>query len=158
MVYGWGKTRYDVMASIDDIAHEFTHMVTYHTSSLEYFGESGALNESFSDIIGITVKQKVKNLPGNWVHSEGEAVDPQVKGLRDMENPESMGNPGIYQGEYWVNPSSSEDYGGVHINSGVQNHWFSNLWYHRVSQNAKSLIISVPSEYVSIIEFHEIPF
>ena len=124
MVYGWGKTRYDVMASIDDIAHEFTHMVTYHTSSLEYFGESGALNESFSDIIGITVKQKVKNLPGNWVHSEGEAVDPQVKGLRDMENPESMGNPGIYQGEYWVNPSSSEDYGGVHINSGVQNHWY----------------------------------
>lgn len=124
MVYGSSGTKYDALVALDIMGHEFTHLVTYKTSNLQYLGESGALNESFSDILGISIKQKVKNLPHNWLQGDEIILDPEARCGRDMQNPESKGHPGTYQGEYWRDPTGEYDYGGVHFNSGVQNHWY----------------------------------
>lgn len=118
MVYGMGKSFSYPLVSIDVIAHEFTHMVTDRTSNLIYEGESGALNEAFSDIVGITVKQKAKNLPHNWQLLD-DCYD-KKDCLRDMANPTSKRQPAIYKGEYWDNLSWT----CVHTNSGVGNHWY----------------------------------
>lgn len=124
MVYGIGNNTRHPMVSIDFMSHEFTHMMTYKTSNLDYQGESGALNESFSDIIGITIKQKVKNCPGNWFMGDELVVDPTERCIRDMKDPESKNHASKYQGTNWVDTSWALDYGGVHYNSGVQNHWY----------------------------------
>ncbi len=47
--------------AIDIIAHELTHGVTQHEANLVYQDQAGALNESFSDVFGSLVKQRVKN-------------------------------------------------------------------------------------------------
>lgn len=124
MVYGIGSNTRNPMVSLDFLAHEFTHMMTYKTSNLEYQGESGALNESFSDIIGITIKQKAKNCPDNWLMGDELVVDPAEVCIRNMKDPESNGHASKYQGENWVDPSYKFDYGGVHYNSGVQSLWY----------------------------------
>src|SRR5262245_10749917 len=59
MVFGDGDGRIftDFTKSLDVIAHELTHGVTEHTAGLEYHNQSGALNESMSDVFGSLVKQ-----------------------------------------------------------------------------------------------------
>ena len=127
VVYGLGSNGYGPMVSLDVLAHEFTHLVTFSTANLEYQGESGALNESFSDIIGIAVKQAYKGCPDNWMI--GDEVTGGGVPLRSMDNPENgvTPQPAVYKGKNWVStagPSQLNDYGGVHTNSGVQNRWF----------------------------------
>ncbi len=132
MVYGGGD---DVMLSntieLSVTAHEFTHLITDATSNLEYQGESGALNESFSDIFGINVKKYVKGNDASWEIGEGVCLIEH--NMRDMAFPKKSGDgssmacPDTYQGEYWKdvsNPSQKNDMGGVHTNSGVQNKWY----------------------------------
>ena len=53
--------------AIDIIGHELTHGVTQHEANLVYRNQPGALNESFSDVFGSLVKQRVKN------HTAGQA-------------------------------------------------------------------------------------
>lgn len=118
------------VVALDIIAHEFTHLVTAYNGNggLEYKGESGALNESFSDIFGHCVENYV-NINPNWYI--GEDVMVNYSNLRDMSNPSnSQGDgtqPDTYEGTYWASttePSETNDNGGVHKNSGVQNYWF----------------------------------
>lgn len=104
-------------------AHELTHAVTQFSANLIYSGESGALNESFSDIFGVSVefyagKDSEKDiwLLGDELYVHGS--------MRNMSNPNAEEQPDTYGGQYWVNPQSSFDYGGVHFNSGVSNYWF----------------------------------
>ena len=40
---------------LDVVGHEMTHGVTEHTAGLEYLGQSGALNESYSDLMGYII-------------------------------------------------------------------------------------------------------
>ena len=127
---------YDDWNSIDLIGHEFVHAITGEEANLDYSGESGALNESFSDIFGATFEFWLANtestVTGDWLIGEeinnlriGTTVYPY---LRNMANPKDANvpykQPNTYNGTYWINPSSSYDNGGVHINSGVQNFWF----------------------------------
>ena len=60
MMYGDGdgKTFIPLSAGLDVIGHELTHAVTEHTANLVYKNESGALNESLSDIMGVMVEKK----------------------------------------------------------------------------------------------------
>ena len=116
------------------MAHEFSHLVTTNNGNggLNYIGESGALNESFSDIMGIAVKKYVLG-NNNWLI--GDDVMINVSNLRSMKNP-NVSNDGIkgglgepqpdtYHGTYWADvTNTSIDKGGVHANSGVQNYWF----------------------------------
>jgi Zn-dependent metalloprotease len=106
--------------SLDVVGHEFTHGVTESEADLVYANESGALNESYSDIFGAMVEFYVEGSFGNYQMAEDFYI-PDGK-LRDMSDPNSKGDPDTYEGDFWY--SGSEDLGGVHTNSGVQNFWF----------------------------------
>ncbi|MFN8467952.1 MAG: M4 family metallopeptidase [Caldilineaceae bacterium] len=106
---------------LDVIAHELTHGVTQYTSNLVYRDQSGALNESFSDIFGVIV--------ANW-HRHGADGDvaawsweiapgwrPNGLPLRDLRNPRRLGAP-EHMRDYLV---TAEDSGGVHTNSSIHN-------------------------------------
>ena len=131
MVYGIGGIDFAIMNPVVELsvmAHEFTHIITGVTANLEYAGESGALNESFSDIMGISVKKYTTNAADWFI---GENVFTENTNMRDMSAPkESMDGespaPDTYGGEYWINPDDTGDgdNGGVHTNSGVQNKWY----------------------------------
>lgn len=121
MTFGDGNgTSYSALTSLDVVAHELTHGVTDYTADLVYNREPGALNESFSDIIGTTVEHFADPLNFDWFI--GEDFNITGTGFRSMSYPKSKGDPDTYKGQNWV--SSSDDNYGVHSNSGVQNKWF----------------------------------
>ena len=132
MVYGMGDglNKYGMypVVELSVMAHEFTHLVTGETANLEYLGESGALNESFSDLLGISVKKYVQGSDATW--TIGEGVMRNMANLRSMSFPKTsmdgiMPCPDTYQGEFWADTEDErDDYGGVHTNSGVQNKWY----------------------------------
>ncbi len=133
MVYGMGGDLMNPVAELTVMGHEFTHIITDQNAKLEYKGESGALNESFSDIMGISVKKWDNPSYESWLIGDGLA--PGYSNLRDMKNPrnsmdgkdESRRQPGYYQGYNWYDTndtSPQNDSGGVHRNSGVQNRWY----------------------------------
>ncbi|OJD56275.1 M4 family metallopeptidase [Bacillus sp. NH11B] len=118
MVYGDGDGVQfaPLSGSLDVVAHELTHAVTDKSAELEYLNQSGALNESFSDVFGYFVD------PANW--DLGEAVTtPKVAGdaLRSLSNPEKYGQPAHMNDYQYLPPTEEGDNGGVHINSGIPN-------------------------------------
>jgi len=130
MVYGEGFSRAD-----DVTAHELTHAVTEHSANLFYYMQSGALNESISDIFGETVDQwntdrGDQTRRGNdsasvrWLM--GEDV-PGIGAIRNMMNPNQFGDPGKTSDPqfYCANDDYYGDNGGVHRNSGVPNHAYA---------------------------------
>ncbi len=111
-------------ATLDIIGHEFTHAVTGTSSGLIYQSESGALNESFSDIFGEMVESYATGST-DWLLG----ADRDSGHIRSMSAPKERSQPNTYGGEFWFDvtnctPSSSNDQCGVHRNSGVQNFWF----------------------------------
>lgn len=121
VLYGDGDTEFDALASIDVVAHEFGHGIDDFSSQLLYQDESGAINESLSDIWGSLVESfALGSNPDNWLI--GEQITLNSFALRSMSNPKSLGDPDTYQGDNWW--TLSTDNGGVHTNSGVMNHWF----------------------------------
>jgi len=126
MTYGDGDgVNFTPLVCLDVVGHEITHGVTQYSANLRYLGESGALNESFSDIFGNEVEFAKEGVPGsgtgNW--RMGEDITPSGLGIRNMQNPNEFNDPDTYLGTYWVTTGSG-DAGGVHTNSGVQNFWF----------------------------------
>jgi len=135
MVYGDGDG--DIFQrftkSIDVIGHELSHGVTQYEAALEYEGQAGALNESFSDVFGSLVKQfslKQKVEKADWLIGKG-LFTKKVKGiaLRSMKEPGTAYNDPILGKDpqpghmkYYVDTTS--DNGGVHINSGIPNRAF----------------------------------
>jgi Zn-dependent metalloprotease/chitodextrinase len=103
------------LTTFDICGHEITHGVTEHSAGLIYADESGALNESFSDIFGNVIEHWAR--PTQWSWLLGEEASSGA-GIRSMEDPTVFQNPGCYNGLYWM-PGND-----VHYNSGVQNHWF----------------------------------
>ncbi|HEY5745875.1 MAG TPA: M4 family metallopeptidase [Chryseolinea sp.] len=107
------------LVELDVISHELTHGVTQYEAGLQYSYESGALNESFSDILGKAVEFDIfGDAAATW--QIGRRF--RDGGIRDMSNPNLKSQPDTYAGDMWQ--TTSEDYGGVHTNSGVQNFWF----------------------------------
>ena len=101
---------------VDVMGHEFGHGVTWATSGLIYARESGALNESFSDLLGESLQDFVFDSV-DWLSTPAP-----VDTIRSMIFPNDYNDPDTYLGENWV--SDESDNYGVHSNSGVQNHWF----------------------------------
>ena len=101
------------LSSLDIIAHEIFHGVTESTANLIYSGESGAINESMSDIFGVTV---VEHTTGNYSWDIGAQLN---NAIRRMDDPKSLEMPAFYDGEYWFGGAD------VHINSSI-----GNLWYY----------------------------
>lgn len=97
-------------ATKDVVAHEWTHAVTQYTAGLVYSNQSGALNESMSDIFGAMVDRD------DWLMGE----DTPIGTLRSLANPTLYGDPGkVSDTQFYCGTS---DNGGVHTNSGVPNH------------------------------------
>ena len=119
--------------SLDVIGHELAHGVTEHTAGLLYQGQSGALNESISDVFGVLVKQRrlgQSAAQADWLVG-AELLNESVQGraLRDMRNPGTayddprLGtDPQPAHMDDYVN--TRDDNGGVHINSGIPNRAF----------------------------------
>jgi Zn-dependent metalloprotease len=117
----------------DVIGHELTHGVTGSEANLTYQGQSGALNESISDVFGVMVKQyKLKQTAdqADWLIGAG-ILAKGVKGvaLRSMKAPGTAYNdpklgkdPQPADMAHYV--KTAQDNGGVHINSGIPNHAF----------------------------------
>ena len=116
------------LTTLDVTAHELGHAVMEHTANLEYQNESGALNEGFSDIWAACVEYFAA--PDKQIWEIGEELEYQI---RSMSNPKNYDQPDTYLGENWY--EGSEDYGGVHINSGVLNHWFYILSAGKTGEN-----------------------
>tara|TARA_B100000809_G_scaffold190766_1_gene189401 strand:- start:220 stop:3420 length:3201 start_codon:yes stop_codon:yes gene_type:complete len=122
MSYGDGDaSSLTALTSLDIGGHEIAHGVTQFSADLVYQDESGALNESFSDIFGTAIEFFADPANGDWLI--GEDIDLVGNGLRSMIDPNSDGDPDTYFGTNWA-PLGGADNGGVHSNSGVQNHWF----------------------------------
>ncbi len=107
---GWG--------SVDVAAHEYAHLVTDETSQLEYKFQSGALNESFSDFVGVSVDTQ------DWLIAEDRSNG--AGAIRDFQNPPAYScNGGAgpcpdHMAEYF-SVSEETDNGGVHYNSQIIN-------------------------------------
>ena len=106
------------VTGIDVTGHELTHGVTQTTSQLVYSKESGAMNESISDIMGKNVQFYTKHNDINWQLSNDMNWI-----IRDMSNPKLEHQPNTYKGQYWVT-SIFSDNGGVHTNSGIGNYMY----------------------------------
>ncbi|EAY28022.1 M4 family metallopeptidase [Microscilla marina] len=104
------------LTTIDITAHELAHGLTDFTADLVYSYESGALNESFSDIFGAAVEAEASPNKSRWLMGE------DIGHIRDMANPNAKNHPDTYKGTHWY--TGAGDNGGVHYNSGVLNHWF----------------------------------
>ena len=117
MAYGDGGKLFKPLAGCLDVAgHEMTHGVTERTAGLLYQNQSGALNESLSDIFGSMVERQ------NWLLGENcTKVAPGY--LRNMENPALGLSPQpTKMSEYRNLPTDKDhDNGGVHVNSGIPN-------------------------------------
>ncbi len=121
MTYGDGPGGNAPFTALDIAGHEVTHGLTNFTSNLIYQGESGALNESFSDIFGASVEFEALGFQnGDWLMGEDLGFI-----IRNMANPNAEGDPDTYLGTNWASTAQGAfDNGGVHINSGVQNFWY----------------------------------
>jgi bacillolysin len=117
MVYGGGFAKAD-----DVVAHELSHGVTQHTSGLIYWYQSGAINESMSDVFGelVDLRDGIGNDDPSvrWQLGEDLPVSPDDT-RRDLKNPPAHGQPDRVGGLNWA--AGVGDSGGVHTNSGVGN-------------------------------------
>jgi hypothetical protein len=115
MTFGDGNRCFRALGrGLDVVAHEFTHGVTESTANLRYAGDAGALNESYSDVLGAMVDGD------DW--TMGEDVAKAVVGcpaaVRDLEDPTRFDQP-MDTSEYF---DTRTDNRGVHTNSGIPNH------------------------------------
>jgi Zn-dependent metalloprotease len=135
MVYGDGDGRIfkRFTASVDVIAHELTHGVTQHAAALGYAGQTGALNEHLSDAFGIMVKQYTLGQSAHesdWLIG-ADILGPDVQGsaVRSLAFPGTAYDDPVlgrdpqpsHMRDYVV---TTDDHGGVHINSGILNRGF----------------------------------
>ncbi|MBI3234108.1 MAG: M4 family metallopeptidase, partial [Bacteroidetes bacterium] len=105
---GNGSTVYPLV-SLDIAGHEITHGLTTKTANLTYSYESGALNESFSDIFGTAIEWY-----GDSSRFEWELGTKIGLTIRSMANPKAKSQPDTYKGTNWY--VGSADNGGVHTN------------------------------------------
>ena len=100
-------------AQRDILAHEWTHAIEFYEGVFEYHGESGALDEHFSDFFGAMVD-------GDWLVGEERPGG----AFRDMSNPPAIDNDPDHMDDYCDSNDKcnfSGDFGGVHTNCGIPN-------------------------------------
>ena len=135
MVYGDGDQRIfkTFTGPLDVTGHELTHGVTQYSGGLEYQGQSGALNESLSDVFGSLVKQYHLGQTADqadWLIGQGMFTDAiHGVGLRSMKAPgTAYDDPNLGKdpqpGDMSGYVDTDSDNGGVHINSGIPNRAF----------------------------------
>ena len=159
MAYGDGDGQiFSTFIELSVVGHEMSHGVVQYSGGLTYQGQSGALNESFADVLGTVIRQYAKGETidkADWLIGKG-ILGPGINGvaLRSMKAPGTaysdalLGqDPQPYHMDFFVNTTS--DGGGVHINSGIPNHAFylycrylggkswgapARIWYHALQR------------------------
>jgi Zn-dependent metalloprotease len=131
MIYGDGGELFGRMTQcLDVVGHELTHGITQFSAGLPYQGQSGALNESMSDVFGVVIRQWHDNqtnpATANWL--VGDKLMLNGSALRSMKAP-GTANPDDPQPAHMKDfvdlPNTrAGDFGGVHFNSGIPNHAF----------------------------------
>jgi Zn-dependent metalloprotease len=120
MLYGQdrvdGKLR-SMASSLSVVAHELFHGVTASTARLLYLGESGALNESYSDIFGTIIANNAQPDIAKWDWHIGCGM-----AVRDMQDPTQHNQPKLMKNFMNAPLDRDHDSGAVHINSGIHNY------------------------------------
>jgi hypothetical protein len=119
--------RHSMAGAIEIVGHEWGHTVTCYESNLTYYAESGSLNDSWSDMLGIAVAFWTGVDP-DW--QDGEDVWVEGRPVRDLQNPHSLWDdrheggyfPDTYHGPGWY--YGDEDECGIHHNGTVAGHFF----------------------------------
>lgn len=136
MVYGDGTGcaagGFTPLTALDVTGHEIGHGVCQATAGLVYAGESGAMNEGFSDCWGASVENFADPHEVDAIAKSVWQVGEELgcgNPLRRMDFPKLKGDPDTYGGTNWVSqiactPTSGNDQCGVHTNSGLLNKWF----------------------------------
>ncbi len=164
LAYGDGdNVIFKKLTELSVIGHEFSHGVVQFSGGLVYRDQPGALNESFADVFGALTEQYKKKQSAkeaSWLIGEGvftERVEGQA--LRSLKEPglayddSILGkDPQPYHMDFYVN--TTQDSGGIHINSGIPNHAFyllsqylggnawekaGQIWYHAMQNLNNSL-------------------
>lgn len=130
---GDGEVFVNFTDSLDVVAHELAHGVTQFTADLDYYSESGALNEHFSDVFGSAIQQYANKQDAgsaDWLVGN-EIMGPDLFGesLRSMKAPGSAYDNSLigkdkqpsHMRDYYAGPADNQ---GVHINSGIPNRAF----------------------------------
>lgn len=161
MIYGdGGKLFHRLTQSLDVVAHELTHGITQNSAALPYENQSGALNEHFSDVFGVVVRQwnKKETDPktASWLVGGGLMLAGPQYALRSLKEP-GKAYPGDPQPDHMskyqeLANTEQGDWGGVHINSGIPNRAFylaavalgrpswetaAQIWYKTLTQRLK---------------------
>lgn len=114
---GNGVTTQQFAHSLDILAHEFTHAFLSNEVGFTYSGESGALEESLADTFAIFIDRE------NFKIGEDVFINntDDKKAIRSLENPPEFNQPEHYRDYVNLPLDADNDYGGVHINSGIPN-------------------------------------
>jgi Zn-dependent metalloprotease len=123
--------------ALDVVAHEMMHGVTQHTAGLVYEGQSGALNESFSDVVAAAVEQwhaapatfdsPAAAQQADWLIGNDIVEHDIASAMRNMQSPNDptvflgMRQPDSMQGYDDSSEEAAADHGGVHLKSGIPN-------------------------------------
>ncbi|MCR2813520.1 M4 family metallopeptidase [Microbacterium sp. zg.Y1084] len=130
---GDGEVFRGFTGSLTVVAHELTHGVTEYSGGLAYVGQSGALNESISDVFGALVEQHHRQQradEASWLIGEGVFTDlVQGVALRSLAAPGTAYDDDVLgrdpqPGHLRDYVDTEDDNGGVHINSGIPNRAF----------------------------------
>lgn len=149
MMYGQSKVDGGLRSwalSKDIVAHELTHGITDFTARLEYLGESGALNESYSDIFGVIVANISQPDVKKWNWLIGEGVFGPKTALRDLKNPEKFDQPAHM--DNYQRLDRNDDFGGVHTNSGIHNKAAYNML---TAKDAQGNFLLKPREVAALL-------
>ena len=127
--FGDGDCSYGPLTSAEVVAHEFTHGLTEFTSGLIYASESGAINESISDMFGKAFEYLLDRDNFSWTLGPTIYLNANAEPIRVMDDPKSLEQPALYKGQFW------QDNADVHLNSSVGNLWFVYLVDGRTGTN-----------------------
>ncbi len=149
--YGNGSEYKPLAGAQDIIAHELGHGVVQHTANLEYYAQSGAINESFADIFGSMVDRD------DWLIAEDIVKDGRP--MRSMQDPHN-GGTNLYNG--WIPKHMSEfvsgsdldafhnrDQEGVHINCGIGNYCYYLLATSITKEKAEQIYYRALTNYLT---------
>ena len=150
MMYGQSKVDGELRSwalAKDIVAHELTHGITDNTARIEYLGESGALNESYSDIFGVIVANIGKSDVKKWNWLIGDGLFGPDTALRDMKKPENFDQPSHMDDYLKLPKTENGDWGGVHTNSGIHNKAAYNML---TAKDAKGNYLLKPREVAAL--------
>lgn len=152
MFYGNGGQAFEPLAGALDVAgHEMSHGVVQNTANLEYYSESGAINESMADIFGAMIDRD------DWQMGE-DITNPSffpTGALRDLSNPHNGGSSLSDVGSGYQPQTvsemytGSEDNAGVHINSGIPNYAFYLIASDIGKEKAEKIYYEALSQYLT---------